>query len=102
MTPKRIHNRSPLNEIHRPAYELLEVVFQLDEVPQAHVRLGCEAHHHVDVALRAKVVAHDGAEQGQLCDLPATAELGKLLGGDAQVWVDLRYVNSLPSSLLKA
>ena len=68
-------------QVHFAAEERLELLFHANHVEERVARAVLERDQHVDVAVRAEVVAQDGAEKRQLRHLPALAEGGDPFGG---------------------
>ena len=54
--------------------ELTELALQSDELKKADPGIGGELDQHVDVALRAEVLAQDGTKEGEAPDAAAPAE----------------------------
>src|SRR5438105_15534586 len=63
------------DEIDRTSEQYLQFILHVEEGREAPMRVGSELHHHIHVAVGAEVVAHHRAEERQLHDLPAPAEL---------------------------
>src|SRR5688572_16145376 len=68
----------------------LQLFNHLHPVEERMVGIRSELHQHVHVAVGAKVVAQDGAEEREFADLPLAAERLDLLLRDFDVHADLR------------
>ena len=75
---------SPGDEIHLVSEYFLQLRFHVVQLEQAVSGALRKADQHVDVTARAEVVAQHRSEKRELDNLPAAAEVPKLLGRDGQ------------------
>jgi hypothetical protein len=67
---------APRQQVDPPFEQTGEFVLHLRQIEQRRACVGSERHQHVDVALRRKILAEHGSEQGELGNLPLAAEAG--------------------------
>lgn len=84
-----LHDCGFADEIDGPIEQGFEFGFELDFFDEAAFGGGLVGDEDVDVAIGAEVVAEDGAEEGEFGNLPALAELGKLVREDAKAGLSL-------------
>ena len=72
--PVRIDDEFLAHEVYRPLEHPLHLLDHFHPIEQRVPGVGLELHEHVHVAVGAKVVAQDGAEERELADLPLAAE----------------------------
>src|SRR3990172_5101107 len=74
------------HHVHRPSQDPLQFVLHVDVVKEAPRRVRCERHQHVDIAVGTEILAQHGAEEGELGDLPAAAEVRDAFFRDIDPW----------------